>query len=110
MCKALIKIVLVWLIAGCCLGSPLFAQKAQIDYSVGGLISKPAYFPNHARSTMTGFGVDITREQFISPNFSWTVSTGFNYFRGGITHHNRPGMAKDTAITSGSAGHISIKV
>ena len=98
MCKALLKIVLVWLIAVCCFGARLMAQKAQIDYSIGGLLSKPAYFPNHAKSTITGFGIDITREKSISPNFSWTLSTGFDYFRGTIMHHNRPGIAKDTAI------------
>jgi len=98
MAKALIKTIIASVVICCSVGIKLFAQKAQIDYSLGAVISKPAYFPNGAKSTITGFGFDITREKFIVPNFSWTVSTGFDYFRGNITHRTRPGMEKDSSI------------
>lgn len=81
-----------------CLGSQSFAQNKKVLYGIGASVSTPAYFTRNGKSTATGFGMDIKREQFFSRHFAWSVSAGFNYFSGNYSYYKFMGNPGDTAV------------
>jgi len=85
-------------IVGICLGLHSFAQNKKVLYCIGASVSTPAYFARNGKSTATGLGIDIKREQFFSRHFAWSVSAGFNYFSGNYSYYKFIGNPGDTEV------------
>ncbi|MDI3322460.1 hypothetical protein [Pinibacter soli] len=77
-----------------------FAQSKKTSYSVGALLSRPAYFSNTENNNATGFGFEIQTERLFSKKISCTASAGYIHFSGPYTYVNYSSFAHDTTINS----------
>jgi hypothetical protein len=77
-----------------------FSQTKKTTYSVGALVSTPAYFPNTETNNTTGIGFEIQTERLFSKKFSCTASAGYIHYSGNYTYINYSSFAHDTTINS----------
>lgn len=77
-----------------------FAQSKKTTYSIGALVSRPAYFPNTESNNATGIGFEIQREHLFSKKFSWTASAGYIHFSGAHNYIDYSGLPHDTSLNS----------